>query len=182
LLPPIVAGAMWKFIYYPELVILTYLLQVFGLEKVDLLGNPSYALLSIIAVDIWMWTPYSFLIFLAGFESIDPVLYEAAAIDGANSLETLIFIKLPFLKPLFLVIIMFRFVWSFRIFDIIYALTQGGPGVSTVTLSVYIYETAFRALQIGKASALSFIMLIISLLIVSPLIWEFIKNVKSDVK
>ena len=175
-LAPIVVGVIWKFLYNPALGVIDYVLGVFGVGPVDWLGNPHLALTSVVLVVVWQWTPYAFLVFLAGIESLDPTLYEAASIDGANGWQEFASITLPLLRPLVWIIVMFRFVWSFRTFDIIYALTQGGPGVATQTLSIRIFQQGFQSLNLGYASALSFVMLIITMLGASFFVWRFVKG------
>lgn len=179
LLAPIVVGAIWRLLYNPELGILNYFIRLAGASPVDWLGDPKHALMSVITVDIWQWTPYAFMVILAGLESLDPTPYESAKIDGANGSQIFLYLTLPLLKPLFWVIIMFRFVWSFRTFDTIYALTQGGPGISTQTLSIYIFQKGFTGLDMGYASALSFVMLAITLVIAGATMRRFIKGLRN---
>lgn len=176
ILAPIVVGVIWKFLYNTVLGVLNYTLTLIGIHAVDWLGNPHIALASVVLVDVWQWTPYAFLIFMAGIESLDPTLYEAAHIDGASGWQAFWSITLPLLQPLVLIIIMFRFVWSFRTFDIIYALTQGGPGIATETLSIRIFHQGFQNLDLGYASALSFVMLVITMAVASFFIWRFVRG------
>lgn len=159
LLSPILTGIVWKYMYDSTLGIINYFLGLIGIPAINWLTEPSLALLSIMVTDIWQWSPYAFIVFLAGLESLPPEPYEAAQIDGASSLQLFIWLTLPFLKPLLLIVAMFRVIFTFRMFDIVYALTLGGPGTVTETLSLYIWRTSFRSLNIGYGASLSFVML-----------------------
>ena len=119
------------------------------------------ALPSVILVDIWQWTPFMFLILLAGLQAIPQEPYEAAMIDGASAWQTFRDITLPLLKPAILIALLLRTMDLLRIFDQVFILTQGGPGFATETISLYIYKTAFRFFDFGYAAAMSFVLLIL---------------------
>ena len=115
---------------------------------------PSLAL-----VDIWQWTPMVTLIVLAGLESLPREPFEAAVIDGASAWQAFRSITLPLLKPTLAVAVMFRTIDGLKNFDVIYVITQGGPGTSSETLNVYIYQTGFNYLHLGYSSALIMVLL-----------------------
>lgn len=166
-LPPIAVGVMGRLILSTEYGVVNYLLSLIGLPRVDWTGEPLWAMLSVILVDVWEWTPFCFLIWLAGLMGIPVQHYEAAEIDGASEGQILRHIVLPQLKPIFLTILFFRVIDSLKLFDIVYILTGGGPGISTETLSFYIYRVAFRHFNMGYAAALSWILAIMVTLIAS---------------
>src|SRR5437773_8019231 len=164
ILPPVVAGVTWRLIYNPNFGVLNGILRLFGLDtrRWTWLADPSLALPAVILVDVWEWTPFVFLILLAGLQAIPQEPYEAARIDGANAWQTFLHITLPLLIPAILVALLLRTMDLLRIFDQIFILTQGGPGFSTETVSLYIYRTAFRFFDFGYAAAMSFVLLLLT--------------------
>jgi multiple sugar transport system permease protein len=134
---------------------------------------------SVVLVEIWQWTPLSFLILLAGLQSIPKDLYEAARVDGANRRRLFWHITLPLLRHHVLLVILLRSIDTFRVFDKVYALTGGGPGNATETISLYIYREGFTYFHIDRASAASVIMLFIVTFISAIYIW-FIFQEQSD--
>ncbi len=162
MLPPIVVGLFWNFIYRPDVgVINYYITQVFKLPPVEWLTNIHLALYSIVIVDIWMWTPFVMLIALAGLSAIPRYLYEAADVDRASTWFKFRHITLPMVWPLLLIALLFRTMDAFKMFDQAFILTGGGPGSSTETVSLFLYQVAFRRFNTGEASALGYIILII---------------------
>ena len=117
---------------------------------------------SLILVDVWQTAPITFLILLAGLQSIPGELYEAARLDGASRRQVLAFITLPLLLPHIALATLLRSIDSFKIFDKVYALTGGGPGQATETLSLYVYRLGFRFFDVGMASAASVVMIVIA--------------------
>ena len=116
-------------------------------------------MLSVIAVDVWQWTPFVFLVLLAGLQAIPQEPYEAALIDGSSRWQTFRHVTLPLLKPAILIVLLLRTMDLLRVFDQIFILTEGGPGFATETISLYIYRTAFRFFDFGYAAAMSFVLL-----------------------
>ena len=117
---------------------------------------------SVIIADIWQWTPFMFLILLAGLQAFPQEPYEAALIDGSNHWQTFRYVTLPLLKPAILIALLLRTMDLLRVFDHIFILTEGGPGFATETVSLYIYRTAFRFSNFGYAAAMSFVLLAIT--------------------
>jgi multiple sugar transport system permease protein len=165
MLTPVVVGIMWKFLLNNQLGIIKYLLSLVGMSSPDWLGNPKWAMATIIMVDVWQWTSYAFLLILAGLESMNTEPIESARIDGANALQVFWYIKLPSLMPVIQVAAIFRLIWAFRNFDTIFTLTKGGPGLATETISLSIWRFAFQKYDIGMASSLSVLIFIILMLI-----------------
>lgn len=150
-IPTVVSAKMWEWIYNPDFGILNYILR----ENINWLGSPFWAINAAIFMDVWKTTPFAVLLFMAGLKLIPRELYQAAKVDGASDIQIFINITLPLLKPIVLVVLLFRTLDAFRVFDAIYVLTGGGPGNSTETLSIYAYKTLFQTLQFGYGSALS---------------------------
>jgi multiple sugar transport system permease protein len=117
------------------------------------------AILFVIAIDVWQWTPFAFLVLLAGLLAISQEPYEAALIDGSSRWQTFRHVTLPLLKPAILIVLLLRTMDLLRVFDQIFILTEGGPGFATETISLYIYRTAFRFFDFGYAAAMSFVLL-----------------------
>ncbi len=159
---PIVVGLLFRFLYYKDGLI-TYLLSSvgFSIPEEGLLGCPSTALWAVAATDIWQWTPFFTIILLAGLQSIPEDIIEAAQIDGASFFNVFWHIILPHLTPVASIIITIRFMTTFNLFDIVYAETMGGPGVSTRTLSYNLYYEGLVYFNIGSACALAWIMIVI---------------------
>ena len=161
MISPMVIGIIWRFILNPEIGIANYILKMVGLQPLIWLGDIKYALSTIILIDIWQWTPFLFIIFLSGMQGISPNLYEAAEVDGASEWGLIRYITIPMLKPIMYIGILIRSIDSFKMFDLVYILTRGGPVNSTETASLYIYKTRFNFFNMGKASTMSYILLII---------------------
>lgn len=177
ILPPVVVGVIWRLIYNPNFGVLNGLLQLLGVDTTDLtwLADPSVALAAVILVDVWEWTPFVFLILLAGLQSIPEEPYEAACMDGSSEWQTFLHITLPLLAPAILVAVLLRTMDLLRIFDQVFILTQGGPGFATETISLYIYKTAFRFFDFGYAAAMS-VLLLLATLVLSRLYIRFLQT------
>lgn len=163
MLPPVVVAVIWRLMFNSDFGVINGTLKTLGFDtsQVLWLSSPSTALPSVILVDIWQWTPFMFLILLAGLQAIPQEPYEAAMIDGSSPWQTFRHITLPLLKPAILVALLLRTMDLLRVFDHVFILTQGGPGFSTETISLYIYKTAFRFFDFGYAAAMSFVLLIL---------------------
>ena len=159
LVPGIVIGAIWKLMYSFDFGVLNQMLAFVGARPVDWLGNPSTALLAVIAVDVWHWTPFVYLLLLAGLESLPQDIYEAAKVDGATFAQELRHITLPLMLPTIGVTLVFRTLVAFKVFDEIYLLTAGGPGTATEVVSYTIYRRFFTEGQMGYGSAISVLVL-----------------------
>lgn len=171
LIPGIVVGIIWKLMYDADFGVLNQVLGAVGLGPYNWTGSHRLAMLAIIVVDIWHWTPFVFLLMLAGLESLPRDVYEAARIDGASFWRELRYITLPMMLPTIVVTLIFRTVMAFKVFDEIYVITSGGPGTATEVISFSIYRTYFTQDRAGYGSALSFTtMLAISVLIVAALL------------
>jgi multiple sugar transport system permease protein len=141
MIAPVIAAIIWRLMMLPTVGVLNYLLSPFGIQA-EWTGSPGWALFSIILVDVWIYTPFVALLVLAGLRSLPRAPFEAAAVEGAGFWYTFRNLTLPMLWPYILVAVIFRFMDSLKVFDIIQVLTQGGPGDATMTLQVRAFEEA----------------------------------------
>ncbi len=180
-IPTVVSARMWEWIYNPEYGLLNYLLKEVGLlnNALNWLGHPFWTLPAIILADVWKTTPFAALLIYAGLQAIPEELYEAAKIDGAGAFRRLIHITLPQIFPIILIVGVFRTMDAFRIFDLIYVMTGGGPANLSETMSVYAYKLLFQTLQFGYGSAVSIIMFLIIALLSG--LYVFILNRKFQI-
>jgi multiple sugar transport system permease protein len=164
MLPPVVVGIVWRLMLNSNFGAVNGTLQKFGVntETLTWTASPKLAMVAVIIADVWQWTPFMFLILLAGLQAIPQEPYEAAVIDGSSAWQTFRHITLPLLKPAILIALLLRTMDLLRVFDHIFILTEGGPGLATETLSLYIYRTAFRFSNFGYAAAMSFVLLLIT--------------------
>jgi len=151
--PTVVSAKMWEWMYNTDFGILNFLLGT----GVNWLGDPFWAIHAAILMDVWKTTPFVIILLTAGLQVIPRELYHAAKIDGAGSWAIFRNITLPLLKPVILVVLIFRTLDAFRVFDAVYVLTGGGPAPTTETLSIYAYKVLFQTLQFGYGSAISVI-------------------------
>ena len=161
-LPPLVVGLVWKSLYNVDFGVIPYYLKQLGFDMGrGPLGELSTAMPAVIIIDIWQWTPLLMVIFLAGIKSLPLEPYEAARVDGATRWQRFWHITLPLLKPTFLVALLLRTMQSFKVFDIIYATTGGGPGSATTVLNYHIYTVGMVFFKMGYAAAMANILLFI---------------------
>jgi multiple sugar transport system permease protein len=170
LIPGIVIGAIWKLMLNFDFGLVNQTLGLVGIPPHDWLGASETALLSVVLVDIWHWTPFCFLLFLAGIESLPQDVFEASRMDGATPWQEFRFVTLPLLVPTLVVTFAFRLVLAFKVFDEVFLLTSGGPGTSTEVVSFTLYQRFFTEDRIGYGSAMSVaVIFIVSLLLVVAL-------------
>ena len=163
---PVVAGIFLKWMFVGRWGLLDATLIAIGIFPPDWLGEPLWAKFSVIMADTWKFMPFLMLVLYAGLQSFDTSLLEAAQIDGATPWQRLRHVILPMMKPLILFVLAIRMMDAFRFFDIVYVLTNGGPGTATETITLYTSQLAFRMLEIGRASALG----VLTLLVVAGMI------------
>lgn len=161
LIPPIVVGLMWKTMMQPSAGVLNYLLALVGAGPWPWLTDPSTALLSVVLIDTWAFTPFSALILLAGLQSLPDYLREAAIVDGAGWWRVLRHVALPWLAPYLVLVALFRVADSLKQFDLIWPVTRGGPLNATRLLHVQGYEEAFRFASPAMAMAIIFVLWVI---------------------
>jgi len=169
LLPKMIVGLLWRIMYHPLVGIVNYLLGYFlNVHYVEWLSDPSLALLSVIAVDVWQWTPFMILILSAGLEMMPKSPFEAAQLDGANGFQTFWRITLPLLKPIYIVAFIFRLIEDMRTFDIMWVMTAGGPGIKTETVDIYAYLVGMsRGGKISYASSISILLMVFTIVVLT---------------
>ncbi len=158
LVAPIAVGIIWRLMYDPVFGIINQILAKIGIQGKNWLADPQIALWSVIIVEIWQWTPFIFLILLAGLESLPRECYEGAKIDGASSWQAFVYFTIPLMSPIIIVALFFRTMECFKAFDKIWILTGGGPSDVTEIISIYIYRVSFRHNLLGYGAFLALIM------------------------
>jgi multiple sugar transport system permease protein len=159
---PVVAALFLRWIFTSRWGLLDAIIISFNIFPPDWLGTPFWARFTVIVADAWQFTPFMILVLYAGLNTVDHSQIESAQMDGAGNWTILTRIMLPAIRPLILFVLAIRTMDAFRFFDQIYVLTAGGPGTATETLTMYTYALAFRLLEIGKASALGVLTLLLS--------------------
>jgi multiple sugar transport system permease protein len=167
---PVVVGNAWRLMYNSDYGLINYILSLVGIPAQPFLASANTVLPSLIITDVWQWAPLPMVIILASLQGLPESVFEAAVIDGANKIKIFFYVTLPMLKNAFLLALLMRTMDSFRTFDIIYAMTSGGPGTSSLNLNLMIYNTGFEFYQISKGSAMAFICTIIIISICSLII------------
>ena len=162
---PIAATFTFRLMFNPSLGVLNYFMKLLGLEPQAWLASPNTAMLSLIIVDTWQWTPFILLICLGGLASLPSEPFEAAKVDGASSWQIFIKITVPMLYPFIGLALLFRSIDAFKTFDIIYVLTSGGPGILTRTLNLYAFKHGIEYLSMGYAGSIAIVMLIITIVV-----------------
>ncbi|RKX55532.1 MAG: sugar ABC transporter permease [Thermotoga sp.] len=166
MIPKVTSGLLWKFLYNPLFGLVNYFRSLIGMQPFAFLSNPTTALISIVLVDIWQWTPFMILILLSSLEALPEEPFEAATIDRANEFQKFWYLAVPMLRPIFFVAVIFRVIDALRTFDTIYVMTSGGPGIATETVDIFAYLIGIsQGGRLSYASAASIILLIITIII-----------------
>ena len=175
---PIVVGLTWKMLWDNQYGAINHVLRmIFGNDlNIIWLGQTNTAIIAMIVTQIWQWTPFMFVVLLAAISAVSPDLYEAASLDGANWWNTLKDITLPSIRHIIFVALLFRGLDAFKIFDLVYMFTQGGPGTTTETASWYVYRLGFQFFRMGYASAISYLMLIMLSIVATIYVAAFIRE------
>ncbi len=161
MLCPIAVGFLWRYMFNSEWGVINYLISLVTGSKVDWLAVTDNALWAVVITDTWIWTPFVILLATAAFRGVPKSMYEAAEVDGASALFRFFNITLPLSAPILFIALLLRLIDSFKQYDLFFALTGGGPGSSTETVSFTLGKTAFSYFYTGEASALAVILLII---------------------
>ncbi len=161
MMTPVVVGVLWRTLYHSSYGAINFFLNLVGIASQPFVGDPKQALASVIVVEIWQQLPVVVFILAAGIQSLPVDLYKAARVDGASAWQIFREITLPLLRPVILVVLLLRIMDAFRVFDIIWTLTFGGPGRTTELLSMMIYKSGLQFFQIGQASAMSWLFLLV---------------------
>lgn len=165
-LAPVVVGLFWRtLVLSPDIGLVDVVTRALGLGSHNWLGDPQLALVSVIAIHTWQWTPFAFLVILASLSSLPPDVFEAARIDRASAWQRFVNITLPLIRPAIVIVIIMRMVTALSAFAAIFAATGGGPGTATEILNLYAYRTSFSELNLGYGAALAMVLLALTLAI-----------------
>jgi multiple sugar transport system permease protein len=163
-LAPVVVGLFWRtLVLAPEFGLVDLVSRTLGLGSHNWLGDPQLALISVIAIHTWQWTPFAFLVLLATLATLPPDLYEAARLDRASAWKRFVHITLPLIRPAIVMVVILRTMTALSAFAAIFAATGGGPGSATEILNLYAYRTSFTELNLGYGAALATVLLAITL-------------------
>jgi len=164
MMAPMLAGLIWKLFLDSEFGLFNHILRMIHVPTVNWVGSATFALPTIIIVEVWQYTSFVILVLLAGLQAIPVEQFEAAEVDGASQWQRLIHIILPWLKPLILIVILFRVLFVFRTFDTIFLLlgSAGGVANNAMVFGIYLYHKAFMLFNLGRASGISIIMLVLT--------------------
>lgn len=154
----VAVAVVWRFLYHPRFGLLNYVLGFFGIEPIDWLGDPNWAMPAIILMSMWKNFGYNMIIFIAGLQSIPEQLYEAARMDGANAWQQFTSITLPMLMPTTVFVSIIAMIGNFQLFTEPYVMTQGGPVNSTLSLVLLMYQQGFRWWNLGYSAAIAFVL------------------------
>lgn len=166
LLPPVVSGTLFRWLLDAESGAYNALLDAVGLGGLthDWLTDPSTSLAGVVLANVWVGVPFNMLLLLVGLHTIDPELHEAAAIDGANARQRFLRITLPLMRPVSLTVLLLGLIYTFKVFDIVFVMTGGGPVDATRLLSLYVYEVFFTFFRFGRGAAAGLLLLVVPLL------------------
>ncbi|RYF75684.1 MAG: sugar ABC transporter permease [Comamonadaceae bacterium] len=165
-LAPVVVGLFWRtLVLSPDVGLVDVVTRALGLGSHNWLGDPQLALVSVIAIHTWQWTPFAFLVLLATLATLPPDVYEAARLDRASAWQRFRYITLPLIRPAVVMVVILRTMTALSAFAAIFAATGGGPGTSTEILNLYAYRTSFTELNLGYGSALAMVLLAITVLV-----------------
>jgi multiple sugar transport system permease protein len=176
----VTAVVMWRYMLEPDVGLINYLLMQWHLPQIEWSINPLHALAVVALLSIWLHLPFTFLILYAAVTAIPRELIEASVVDGASPWQTFWHVKLRVIMPAILVALMFRYIIAMRLFSEVWLLTEGGPARLTEVLAVYLYRHAFRYHEFGVAAATGWAMLLLSLLIALPYLYQMYRQMFRD--
>lgn len=167
MIPMTVTALMFKFMFATDVGIINYFLRTAGIisKNVEWLTNPSIALITVIIANIWIGIPFNTILLSTGLSTIPQELYESASVDGANGRKQFFSITLPLIRPTIESVLVLGFIYTFKVYDLVYVMTEGGPVNSTHLLSTYSYKLSFDMFQYSKGSAVANVLLIILLIV-----------------
>jgi multiple sugar transport system permease protein len=176
---PVVVGLIGTLVFNNQFGLVNYIIGVAGVSPVDWLGNSFMAFAATLALQIWQWTPFVTLILVASLSTVPPEIEEATVLETDSWLKRLQYVQLPYLLPGITAALIFQTAYIVKLFDMVYTLTGGGPGVSTELVSIYIERNAFRAFDIGTAAAQSVILLILTIILSNLYIRYFYREAEA---
>ncbi len=161
MIAPIAVGLVWRYIFDAQFGLVNEVLARLDIAPLAWLADPALAFIAIVIADIWQWTPFVFIMVAAALANVDSAVIEASRIDGARWWQMTLLVKLPMIAHVLAITLMMRLIDAFRVLEVIYVLTFGGPGDATEILSLHIYKTAFVGQHLGLAAAISVLLLAI---------------------
>ena len=161
MIAPIAVGLAWRYMFDAQFGLINAVLGVFGIGAKTWLADPTLAFIAIVIADVWQWTPFVFIMMIAALANVDGSIIEASRIDGARWWQMTFRVKLPMVMHVIAITLMMRLIDAFRVLEVVYVLTFGGPGDSTEILALHIYKTAFVGQQLGVAAAISVLLLVV---------------------
>ncbi|MBV7455703.1 sugar ABC transporter permease [Acidovorax sp. sif1233] len=161
MIAPIAVGLAWRYMFDAQFGLINAVLGLLRIAPLTWLADPTLAFAAIVIADVWQWTPFVFIMMVAALANVDSAVIEASRIDGANWWQMTTLVKLPMIAHVIAITLMMRLVDAFRVLEVIYVLTFGGPGDSTEILALHIYKTAFVGQQLGVAAAISVLLLVV---------------------
>ncbi len=165
-LAPVVVGLFWRtLVLSPDVGLVDMATRSLGLGSHNWLGEPQLALISVIAMHTWQWTPFAFLVLLATLSTLPPDVYEAARLDRASAWQRFVHITLPLIRPAIMMVVIMRMMTALSAFAAIFAATGGGPGSATEILNLYAYRTSFTELNLGYGASLAMVLLAITIVV-----------------
>lgn len=176
LLLPTAASVLWRFLYHPDFSTTNQIITLLGFRPTMWLAQPSTVLWAVMLTDIWAWTPWMFLILLAGLEGLPKDPLEAARMDGASGWQVVRHVTLPMMTPVIRVAVSLKAIDTFRTFDYVWVMTKGGPGQSSQILSTYIYRQAFKNLSYGYGSSLSIVVMLVTIGLSAGLLYDVLRQ------
>ena len=162
MIPLVVTGNLWRWMLNGQYGVVNLLLNLGPLDfGRDWLTNPTSALIGVIVANVWVGIPFNMVLLLAGLQGISLTLYEAARVDGANPVQRFFYITLPQLRPVMLIVLLLGFIYTFKVFDLLFVMTRGGPVSATEVLPIYIYDIIFEFFRFGEGAAASVLVLVL---------------------
>jgi len=175
IISPIAVGISFKYMYNEQFGVINFIMKLMQIPTKAWLSDVNAAFVACLVADVWQWTPFMFLILFAGLQSLPKEPLEAARID-ATGWQTFRYVILPMMKRVIMIATLLRLIDAFKLFDLVFAMTHGGPGMVTELISVYIWRNGFRYLRMSYASALSYMLLIIVTVISMPFIRQLTRE------
>jgi multiple sugar transport system permease protein len=179
MLTPVAVGYMWRLIFEHRIGAINFFLRTFGLEPIPWLTERATALLAIVIVETWQWTPFVFVFIYAALENLPRDVIDAAIVDGASRWQTFRHVVFPLLRPIAIAILLLRMVESLKIMDTVYVMTGGGPGNSTESLTLYAYRAGLQFFDLGSAAAIALTLLVGVLILALPLVLRLTKEAET---
>jgi multiple sugar transport system permease protein len=179
IMAPVVVGFFWRFLFEPTSGLINYLFSLIGLKGLHWIDTAETALIAVMIVDIWQWTPFMAIVLLAGIQSVQREVTEASMLDGLGFFKHMRYVLLPIIKPVILIVVLIRCIDAIKVFDSILVLTRGGPGTSTFLMNVFNYDLLFMHLEAGEAATCGLMTIILINIVAISLIKTLSRRVQA---